>query len=267
MMAAKNPYTTLAQDESLLSDDGVDESLWESGAKHASTAKREGVGNFNKTAQNSKSSYEEQVARDLILRQELESVRKVNEAIEGVIESLDKAKGSMKASVHVRISRMLLTKWQTVNQTVNATSTLLHTWTRILSQTEHNQRLILDPSWEGVSQDIADMERELVAKQQAAERREAEEQERRTAAARKAEEDERRRAEATTKSTKPTGRGKGRVGGRGSNTTTSAGTGYVAVGGSANTSTSGILRGPSTARRGATGIGRGAGLRGRGRGS
>ena len=64
---------------------------------------------------------------------------------------------------------------QTVNNTVSATSQLLNTWTRILSQTEHNQRLILDPSWQGASQDIADIEEEAQSKQYAAEREEQEE--------------------------------------------------------------------------------------------
>jgi hypothetical protein len=36
--------------------------------------------------------------KEVSLRNELENVRKVNEAIEGVIESLDKAKGSMRVS-------------------------------------------------------------------------------------------------------------------------------------------------------------------------
>ena len=72
-------------------------------------------------------------------------------------------------------------------------STLLNTWTRILSQTEHNQRLILNPSWQGANTDIAEAENELNARQQAAMRLEMEEQNRREAeAARKAEEEERR---------------------------------------------------------------------------
>ena len=63
---------------------------------------------------------------------------------------------------------------QSVNQTVNSASTLLNTWTRILSQTEHNQRLILNHAWQGASQDRADQEQEAYARQQAAEQRELE---------------------------------------------------------------------------------------------
>ena len=103
---------------------------------------------------------------------------------------------------------------QTVSRTVSSASTLLNTWTRILSQTEHNQRLILNPNWEGATQDVADMENETILKQQAAERREQELLRQREAAARKAEEDARKRAQptTTTRSTRGTTTGtRGRV--------------------------------------------------------
>ena len=48
----------------------------------------------------------------------------------------------------------------TLQTTIGASSTLLDTWTRILSQTEHNARLISDPSWEGASEDLVLAERE-----------------------------------------------------------------------------------------------------------
>jgi hypothetical protein len=41
------------------------------------------------------SRYENEEAREAALRKELESVRSVNEVIEGVVESLEKAKGNM----------------------------------------------------------------------------------------------------------------------------------------------------------------------------
>ncbi|KAF7511618.1 hypothetical protein GJ744_003781 [Endocarpon pusillum] len=144
--------------------------------------------------------HEKQDAREERLRRELQTVRKVNEAIEGAIESLAKARNSMK----------------TISTTVHSASSLLQTWTAILSQTEHNQRLILNPSWHGSSQDLADSEQETLLKQQAAERRECEEQERRTEAARKAEADERRRAEgAAARLPRGGARGRGRVWGAG----------------------------------------------------
>ena len=83
---------------------------------------------------------------------------------------------------------------QTVNTTVAAASSLLSTWTKILSQTEHNKRLVLNPAWQGASQDIANTQRQQQQQQQQqyqqqreaiirkeAERREYEEQERRNA--------------------------------------------------------------------------------------
>lgn len=136
---------------------------------------------------------------------------------------------------------------------------MLNTWTRILSQTEHNQRLILDPSWQGASQDIADIEEEAQAKQYAAERRETEEQERKAAAARKAEDDEKRRVEAAVRPTKTPARGRGRGVSRGASTSSAS----TPAPSSGNTS---MLRAPSTtSRRGTTGssIGRARGSRGK----
>lgn len=87
--------------------------------------------------------------------------------------------------------------------------TLLNTWTRILSQTEHNQRLILNSHWLGASQDVADLENESIIKQQERERKEIEEIEemqRREASMKKAEE-ERNSAE-TANSRRGAGRGR-----------------------------------------------------------
>lgn len=198
----------------------------------------------NRHASQSISSSEAQKSREESLRQELASVKRVNETIKGLLASLEKAKTNMK----------------TVNSTVSAASSLLNTWTRILSQTEHNQRLILDPTWQGASQDIADIEEEAQAKQDAAERREQEEQERKAAAARKAEEDERRRAEAATRvTTKTTSRGRGR------GVSTSRGANSMATSSTPATtsSNSSLLRAPSTSRRGTSGIGRVRGVRGK----
>ena len=103
---------------------------------------------------------------------------------------------------------------QTVSRTVTSASTLLDTWIRILSQTEHNQRLILNPSWHGASQDAADIVNESILQQQAAERRQTEEARRREAAARKAEDEERRQtmggATRTVRGSRGTGRGYGK---------------------------------------------------------
>ncbi|GAB7352554.1 hypothetical protein MBLNU459_g2939t1 [Dothideomycetes sp. NU459] len=141
--------------------------------------------------------YGDQEDRDAALRKELESIRGVNKVIEDVVQSLERAKGNM----------------DTVQQTVQSASTLLNTWTRILSQTEHNQRLILNPTWQGASQDLEDVEHESTMRQQAAERRAAEDQARRDAAARRAEEEERRKtvAPAAARGTRARGRGAARL--------------------------------------------------------
>ncbi|KAF1959761.1 hypothetical protein CC80DRAFT_545201 [Byssothecium circinans] len=186
------------------------------------------------------SHYTTEEAREAALRRELESVRNVNKVIEGVVESLEKAKNNM----------------DTVSRTVHNATTLLQTWTRILSQTEHNQRLILNPQWQGATQDLADIQDEQVQRQHAAERRAAEEQARKEAAARKAEED-RRKAEAAPKAG-TRGRGRGGARPRGASTSSS---GYVGVGGQSGR---GLNRSASTSGR--TGSGMGRGSRGRGRG-
>ena len=180
-------------------------------------------------------------AREAQLRAELERVREVNRVIEGVTASLTKAKDSM----------------STVNQTVNSASTLLATWTRILSQTEHNQRLILNPNWHGASQDLEDAENDDLRRQQEAERRAGEEQRRREEVQRRAEEEERRRLNATPSGGRGSGKSRGTRGSSGSMRG-----GYVGVGGQ-----TGRGRGTTGGTRGGSGIGRGASsTRGRGRG-
>ncbi|KAI0434241.1 hypothetical protein F5Y09DRAFT_296978 [Xylaria sp. FL1042] len=158
-----------------------------------------------KTPSNQYNRYEDpEDAREAALLRELEGVRNMNELIEGVVGTLERAKGNM----------------QTVSNTVNAASTLLNTWTRILSQTEHNQRLLLNPSWKGATQDLADIESEAAAKAAAAERRAAEEERRRTEARRRAEEAQRQREAAANSSS--TGLGRGRASVRGVRGTTRA---------------------------------------------
>ena len=184
-------------------------------------------------------------AHESSLRRELSALQTMNQVISGVVDSLEKAKSNM----------------DTVSATVNNASTLLTTWTRILSQTEHNQRLILNPNWQGASQDIADSENEEVLRRQEKERRREEEIRKEEAREREREEQERRGlAEGTTKGSRGRGKGVGRGVGRG------VSNGYLSVGGEGGVRGSG--RGAATAsRRAATGIGHGlTSGRGRGRG-
>lgn len=184
-------------------------------------------------------------AHEASLRRELSSLRSMNQVISGVVESLEKAKSNM----------------ETVSATVSNASTLLKTYTRILSQTEHNQRLILNPQWQGASQDIADGENEEVLRRQEKERREAEEIRRAEAREREKEEEEQRRMTegATIKGPRARGRGLGRGPSR------AGGGGYVGVGGQGGR---GTARGGGTGTTPGrdTGIGRGT-SRGRARGA
>ncbi|KAF2280262.1 uncharacterized protein EI97DRAFT_447820 [Westerdykella ornata] len=227
-----------------LSDSDSDALFDTPAAKQNKKKPRAGPGDSTDGAGGSKarakeSHYTAEEAREAALRQELESVRNVNRVIEGVLESLQKARDNM----------------DTVSRTVHNASTLLQTWTRILSQTEHNQRLILNPQWQGASQDLLDIQNEEIQRQQAAHRREAEEQARRETAARGAEE-ERRKAEAPARGS-TRGRARGSVRGRG----TTSSSGYVGVGGQTGR---GVSRSASTRTRAGSSIGRG--LRGKGRG-
>ncbi|KAL1971199.1 hypothetical protein VTN77DRAFT_151 [Rasamsonia byssochlamydoides] len=178
-----------------LSDEDTEE-LWNSPSQRRTKTADQKTGKETNAPRNGETLFEREEAREAALRHELQTVKNINQVIEGVLESLARAKGNM----------------ETVSRTVNSASTLLNTWTRILSQTEHNQRLILNPKWQGATHDIAEMESEAAARQQAAERRELELQQRREAALRKAEEEERKRAEAAaaaaSRGTRGTSRGR-----------------------------------------------------------
>ncbi|KAN0083422.1 DASH complex subunit Duo1 domain containing protein [Elaphomyces granulatus] len=244
---------TAAQLERLqLTDDDDDDSqdLWNSPSKRRNKTPDKKSGRekgttleqpYPRNGNNGEAMLEPEGTREAALRHELQTVRNVNQAIEGILESLTRAKGNM----------------ETVSRTVNSASTLLNTWTRILSQTEHNQRLILNPKWQGATQDIADMENEAIQKQQAAERRELEMQQRREAAAKKAEE-EKRRAEAAAagiRGSRGTNRGRVRTGHGRSSSTSFSSRGQAPGRGTTTSSTtatrnvsSGTTRGSATAR-------------------
>ena len=184
-------------------------------------------------------------AHEAALRRELASLHSMNQVISGITASLEKAKSNM----------------DTVAATVDNASTLLNTWTRVLSQTEHNQRLILNPNWHGATQDVLDGENEELLRQQEKERRKFEET--RKAKEREAEREEEERRKLTAGVGSKTGRPRGRGTSRG---TVRAGTGYVGVGGQSGFR--GTTRGlAGSGRSGSSGIGRGVGgIRGRGRG-
>ena len=237
------PKSTEVPDFAKLSLEDDPEDLFASPESGATTQKHTPTSNVS-SAQKQQQQQQQQRARsqsesrDVRLKAELERVREINRVIEGVTASLTKAKENM----------------STVQRTVENASTLLATWTRILSQTEHNQRLILNPNWHGATQDVEDMEGEDLRRQHEAERKAAEEQRRREEAQRRAEDEERRRAVAT-----PTGRGGSKTRGVRGASSSSRG-GYVGVGGQTG-------RGRGTVGTRGSGIGRGTTpARGRGRG-
>lgn len=81
----------------LLNSEDMEESLWESPAKPLQDRREVGT----KQAHSTKPTYEEQQEREASLRQEWESVRQVNEALEGVIQSLNKAKSNMEVRRYI----------------------------------------------------------------------------------------------------------------------------------------------------------------------
>jgi hypothetical protein len=249
--------TAEEMDRLQFSDDDSDD-LWNSPSKrrsnkptHHKTPEERSTTPETRPSHDGETLFDRQEAREAALQHELQTVRNINQVIEGLLGSLDRAKGNM----------------DTVARTVDSASTLLNTWTRILSQTEHNQRLILNPNWQGALQDVADMENEELLRQQAAERRERELQQQREAAARKAEEEERKRALAGsargTRGTSTRGRivrntGLGRTPSVSYSGTSSSTSRIAANRGGTSTTTS--------TRRPVSGIARGSGVaRGRGR--
>lgn len=223
--------------------------------------------------------------REAALRTELEGVRAINDSIEATLATLGrvdkkmevrwtannafvKAPPTLPPSHHLVAPSLavilfiiplqyptnsLLVYLQTVSNTVGNASALLDTWTRILSQTEHSQRLLLDPSWKGGNADLAELEAEAVEKEQAARRKAAEEDQRREELRRRREEEEERaRLGVPTSSHRGRGLSRGRVAssrGRGNPRTN-----YSTEAAGTKTISSG--RGTSSSSR-ASGIGRG----------
>ncbi|KAL8673887.1 MAG: hypothetical protein Q9168_001707 [Polycauliona sp. 1 TL-2023] len=206
--------------------------------KSTRTDNKEVTGQQSRRSEDAETDSEE--VREAALRKELAGIKNINQVIEGVVDSLERAGGNM----------------DTVSRTVNDASTLLNTWSRILSQTEHNQRLILDPSWHGATQDLADTENESLLKQQEKERSELEELRRREARARKAEEEEKRRLENAGSKSSRGARGRGRGSSRAGRSASQA---------SQSGSTTPARPSGSRVARAGSGIGRGT--RGRSRGT
>jgi hypothetical protein len=94
--------------------DDIDEDLWKSPSSkdyssNTSKGEQSGSSAIGPQGHTAKMKYDDGESKEAILRNELQSVRKVNEAIEGVIDSLNKAQSSMKVSLPV-ICAMRCTK-------------------------------------------------------------------------------------------------------------------------------------------------------------
>ena len=79
----------------LRTGDDLDDSLWDSPVKPTRTFAKESTDGPAKLSTGSQPSYADEESREAALKQELASVRKVNEAIEGVLQNLERAKTHM----------------------------------------------------------------------------------------------------------------------------------------------------------------------------
>lgn len=136
-------------------------------------------------------------ARTAALRMELQSLRRINTVVEGVLNSLQQAKMNLNVSFPSFLNGFIANYRKTTSTTINSATSLLSTWTAILSRTEHNQRLLLNSAWQGVTADIQDAENDVLTRRREREKRTAEEQARRDEEVRQRaardEEDQRRR--------------------------------------------------------------------------
>ncbi|KAI5788426.1 DASH complex subunit Duo1-domain-containing protein [Geopyxis carbonaria] len=187
----------------------------------------------------------DQEAIEESLRAERDGVHQINTVIEGVVSSLQKARQNM----------------EVVSTTVNNANKLLDIWVRILSQTEHTQRLLLSEQWQGLTADMASVEAAEAAKKRETERRAQEARDRAEAREREAAASEARRLAGEKK---PRGIRKG-------GPTRGATSSKYGMGGSTLPPPASSTRGnpaPRAPRGSSTGTGRGFGaVKGRGRGA
>lgn len=102
----------------------LDESLIESPVKNSRNS-RDAFGASRKGGE-SRPTYEDEESRDAALRRELASVRKVNEAIEGVVQNLERAKANMKVATRTPRRKAVLTRRR---PSIKLSALLLHYWT------------------------------------------------------------------------------------------------------------------------------------------
>lgn len=90
------PSATEEMDRLQLSEEDTEE-LWNSPSQRRtrSIPQKTPTSNARSQNQDAKPSLDQEEARELALRNELQTVRNVNQAIEGVLESLERARGNM----------------------------------------------------------------------------------------------------------------------------------------------------------------------------
>lgn len=98
--------------------DSDNEDLFASPSKPSKTTQKlptKQAENNAPTQRNGESKYDAEQAREVALQRELEGVRSINEVIEGVVSSLETAKGNMDVSCHCNLlyrSSLLTTNYR-----------------------------------------------------------------------------------------------------------------------------------------------------------
>lgn len=88
--------------------DSDTEDLFASPSKASKQSQKSNSKSDAPTSRNVESKYDAEQAREASLRRELESVRSINEVIEGVVSSLEVAKGNMDVSQSIEASQLAL---------------------------------------------------------------------------------------------------------------------------------------------------------------
>lgn len=100
------------------------------------------------------------LSRDNALNQEISQVKKVNQVLETVNQSLDKSESNITA----------------IEAAVHNANELLDVWVKIMSQTQKTRELLEDSQWHGLTSDDELYQQRLARLQELAEQKRIEEQ-------------------------------------------------------------------------------------------
>lgn len=103
------PSATQEMERLQLSDEDTEE-LWNSPSQRRTrpVPQRTPASADRLANQDTKPSLDQEEARELALRNELQTVRNVNQAIEGVLESLERARGNMEVVISPEILNLVV---------------------------------------------------------------------------------------------------------------------------------------------------------------